>query len=303
MKITAVIPTKNRPNDLLLAVESVFNQSRLPDSLLIIDQSSTDKSFLIVNDFLDKNTSDIVHYIHDIRISGLVEAKSISVDIASGDIISFLEDDVILDPFYFFEIEKSFIKERNMLGCSGIIINMPFQSGFYQLVYKIFHLGIFSDPRSNFFGPNIRYDNELELCDVLSGGLSSWRKEVFSLVKFDTYNDLFMMEDIDFSTRVVATFGRRLFVNKNAKLRHFYSPVNREAIFPRHVKKISEYVIFYKKRKSVLNFFIFLWLIFGLFLDAIYKFLKYRNFKLITGYFTGLKKGINSRCFSIDKKI
>mgnify|MGYP000465487560 CR=1 FL=1 len=40
MIISAVIPTKNRPHDLLQAVRSILSQKRLPDQLIIIDQSN-----------------------------------------------------------------------------------------------------------------------------------------------------------------------------------------------------------------------------------------------------------------------
>ena len=40
MLITAVIPTRNRPDDLERAVLSICAQSRLPDALIIVDQSS-----------------------------------------------------------------------------------------------------------------------------------------------------------------------------------------------------------------------------------------------------------------------
>lgn len=37
--ITAVIPTRNRPVDLVKAVASVLSQTRLPDEFMIVDQS------------------------------------------------------------------------------------------------------------------------------------------------------------------------------------------------------------------------------------------------------------------------
>ena len=37
MKISAVIPTKNREIDLVKAVVSVYNQTKIPEELIIID--------------------------------------------------------------------------------------------------------------------------------------------------------------------------------------------------------------------------------------------------------------------------
>ena len=42
MRLTAVIPTRNRPVDLGKAVASVLTQTRLPDTLMIVDQSPGD---------------------------------------------------------------------------------------------------------------------------------------------------------------------------------------------------------------------------------------------------------------------
>ena len=108
--ITAVIPTRNRPKDLSNVINSLCTQSRLPDELIIVDQSVDDLSFRAVNNTLSK-FKQIKHiYIHDPMILSLLDAKRVAVNHASGDIVCFLEDDVVLDANYIQQIELGFTK-------------------------------------------------------------------------------------------------------------------------------------------------------------------------------------------------
>lgn len=73
--LTAVIPTINRPADLVQSVASVCNQIRCPDELIIVDQSSDYASKIAVENLLKTNKKINLIYIHDSRILGLVDAK------------------------------------------------------------------------------------------------------------------------------------------------------------------------------------------------------------------------------------
>ncbi len=44
LTVSVIIPTKNRPGDLALAVSTLFQQTILPIELIIIDQSRSDES-------------------------------------------------------------------------------------------------------------------------------------------------------------------------------------------------------------------------------------------------------------------
>src|SRR3972149_1254722 len=100
MLISAVIPSKNRPRDLANAVLSILTQSRPPDELLVIAQRPA------------------LGCVHDPRIAGLVAAKQVAVARARGDIVCFLEDDVVLETDYMLNIERGFVEGPALLGCS-----------------------------------------------------------------------------------------------------------------------------------------------------------------------------------------
>jgi glycosyltransferase involved in cell wall biosynthesis len=290
--LTVIIPTRNRPEDLLAAVQSICLQTRLPDELILVDQSFDDSSKIVVKNAIKNFEKVRLHYIHDSKILGLVDAKRVGVDYASGDIICFLEDDIVLEPYYIQQIELGFIKHPNMIGCSGIITNPPKVSFLYKFLFKIFHRGIFEDNRINMHGKYSGNNINLMQSNMLSGGASAWRREVFDNVEFDVANGFHMFEDIDFSTRVARHFGNRLFINPNARLAHYCSPINREVLDIRQRRKVRECFTYYKKRKDWPSAAIsFNWLLLGMLLEAMFQSFSCVTFKPIQGYLLGFRDG------------
>jgi glucosyl-dolichyl phosphate glucuronosyltransferase len=291
--ITAVIPTRNRPVDLANAVVSVIKQKKLPDEFLIIDQSPNNDSKDRVMELTKDHPELNLIYIHDTKIAGLVEAKFYATAMAKGDIVAFLEDDVILEPEYIEQIEKGFNDDPQMLGCSGIITNPLKQPPAYNFIFHLFHRGIFRDKRLEVYGEYSGWSHPLVRSDKISGGLSAWRREVFEAVKFDSSNGYFMLEDIDFSTRVAKKFGQRLYINPNARLEHHWSPVNRDGLAVKQQRKIIESFTFYKRRKSWAGATLSMtWLLVGLFFEAIFKSFLAKSAAPVSSYFKGISQGI-----------
>src|SRR5579872_6041870 len=112
-RISVIIPTKNRPHDLELTVQSLLRQTRWPDELILVDQSS-EKSFI-------KPIPIQLRHIHDPSIRGLTEARNAGMAIANGSIWLFLDDDVILEPTFIQELLAAY--SPDVTGVSGIITN------------------------------------------------------------------------------------------------------------------------------------------------------------------------------------
>lgn len=293
LTLSAVIPTRNRPDDLGKAVASVLSQTRPPDELIVIDQSPGSESEMLVRSMCSGTDRTRLIYVHDTGITGLVEAKRAATAVAAGDIVSFLEDDVILQADFMQEIEGGFLATPDMCGCSGVITNWPRSTGWYLAAHRVFFRGIFHDPRVGIFERALGGAEQLIPCDMLSGGLSAWRRHVFERVAFDTRNDLFMFEDIDFSTRVVRALGHCLYVNPKARLEHRWSEVNRDVHGTRQRRKLVEALTFYKKRRDWpgarrgLMMAMVWWL--G---DAILQAIRIRSSGPVRGYFRGVIDGM-----------
>jgi len=297
--ISVVIPTRNRATDLSNAIKSLCYQSRLPDELIVVDQSDDDLSIRIVKSLVAPLKKIKLIYIHDSNILGLVEAKHVAVKNASGQIIFFLEDDIALEAEYIEQIELGFIKQSNMIGCCGVITNPPKVGFLYKFLFKIFHRGIFKDKRIEVHGNFSGYNNNLIESNMLSGGVSAWRREVFDNVEFDVANEFHMFEDIDFSTRVARHYGNRLFINPNARLAHYCSPINRDVLDIRQRRKARECFTYYKKRNDWPSAAIsFYWLLLGMLLEAIFQSFSCFSLKPIQGYLLGLRDGYTKKIIS-----
>lgn len=297
--LTLIIPTKNRPNDLKKAIESLLLQTRLPDELIIVDQSDDYESKLIVDkNFLNYFNCNLI-YIHNRNIKGLVDAKHVGVEKSLGDIICFIEDDVVLEAEYLKQIELGFSKKSNMIGCSGVITNPPKIIFFYKFLFKIFHRGIFKDKRIDVHKKYNGYNNNFIMSNMLSGGVSAWRREVFENVKFDMVNGFHMLEDIDFSTRVAKHFGNCLYINPNVRLAHYSSQTNRDVLDIRQRRKVRECFTYYKKRKDWSSATIsFYWLLIGMLLEALFLSFSCVSLKPIHGYLLGLQDGYAKKIIS-----
>lgn len=290
--ITAVIPTLNRPIDLSKAVASILNQTVLPMALMIVDQSLDEQSRIEVEGLVCEYPDVNLQYIHDPSISGLVEAKRVAVSESKTEIVCFLEDDIVLENDFIEQILAGFTAEPGMLGCCGIVTNMPKQAFGHRFLFNMFHRGIYKDKRVDVFGKFGGRGHDLILSKMLSGGLSAWRREVLSVIPFDPTDGYFMLEDIDFSTRVENHFGPHLYINPNARLVHNCSPVNREAVESRHIRKIIEYINFYKHRQSWPKArFNLVWLLNGLFIESLAKSVMTVSVWPIKGFFLGIQGG------------
>ena len=291
--LAAVIPTRNRAGDLCVAVESLLRQTRPPDELIIVDQSPNDDSVTRVHALFDAATVTTLVYIHDTTVTGLVDAKRVGSSRATCDVVCFLEDDVVLEPEYMAAIAEAFDARPDMWGCSGVITNLPHTSPLYIALHRLFFTGIFRDPRVAISMNALRAPGPLVRCDVLSGGLSAWRREVFARIPFDTRNNFFMFEDMEFSTRVVRAFGPHLYVNARARLEHRGSPVNRDVHGVRQRRKLAEAITFYKKRRdwpgALSGLLLFMCWSFG---EAVQRAAANRSVGPLAGYARGVIDGL-----------
>ena len=283
--LSIVIPTKNRPSDLLVALLSIIPQMEPTDSLIIVDQSDEPFSNPIIE--AKKN----IYYHYSPFINGLVQAKHHSLSFAKNNVVVFLEDDIELSTNYLTNVRNVFQDQKLIAGCGTEIKSSS--SFLYRLLFNLSHLGPFYDPRvscvcssetSASFVPS-RY---------LSGGISFFRKEVFDRVKFDLSNNFFALEDIDFSTRVYAAFpNHKMGIYKHICLRHHRSPVNRANAFLIWSRKIREYIVFYKKQKfSLVTLLSFTWLLLCLFTHSFFASLVHFQFDPFRGFLDGFHKGL-----------
>ncbi|WNW29150.1 glycosyltransferase family 2 protein [Lactobacillus johnsonii] len=94
-KVTVVIPTYNRAQRILSAVESVLNQTYSNLEVLVVDDGSTDDTQQVINEY--KNKDGRISYIRQ-KNQGAPVARNNGIDHARGDYIAFNDSDDTWEP-------------------------------------------------------------------------------------------------------------------------------------------------------------------------------------------------------------
>jgi glycosyltransferase involved in cell wall biosynthesis len=92
VRISAVIPTHNRRERTVEAVESVLSQTLRPDEVIVVDDGSTDDTPSAVARFGDALT--LIRQEH----SGVSAARNRGIGASSGDWLAFLDSDDLWEP-------------------------------------------------------------------------------------------------------------------------------------------------------------------------------------------------------------
>lgn len=302
-KISIIIPTKDRPQDLVKCLESVLSQTLLPDEIVIVDASDTEKLDSSVIAELNKKIKTI--YLH--TAAGLTHQKNVGAKACSGDIIFVLDDDVILEKNFVKEIIKVFDNdsERKVAGVCGRIDNPKVKSRHGWLVNSL--LAIYSVLMRTIavvflltkagdgtfqvsgFANHPCISSEAKRTEALSGGLTAWRKEILAEFKFDeNLHGYCFMEDADFSYRV-----SRKYVNiytPYAKVIHCRSPAARNKSYQIEKMLIENYCYLFKKNlpQDLKHKLAFYWALIGLGLQRILLAITGRNIGILRGLIAGL---------------
>lgn len=292
MTFSVVIPTKNRPTELATVIDSLLTQTHLPDQIIIIDQSSPDKVIREKVITLANEKGVDFDYIHDVTITGLVQAKAASIQYNRCDYISFFDDDIVLKKNYFEVINFTLHKNPSIVGLNGKILNYPKVSLLKKIIFKSTHFGLFKDNRIlNQLKPSKRA-NLIKL-NVLSGGLSTWKRSVFDKVQFDVYNKLHAYEDQEFSIRVKKYISKEIYLATEAELYHNHSEVNRTSLVKKYRGDILEVFLIFKKNRDIKFARISLVvLIAGLLFNAIFLSFSLKKVEVLKNFFMGLLEGI-----------
>ncbi len=96
-KVSVVIPTCNRQDELIKSISTVLDQTYKGDiELIIVDDTKKSQKNMIDSKFLDKirnSKNRSLVYIHNPEKKGAPYARNIGIKEAKGEIIAFLDDD------------------------------------------------------------------------------------------------------------------------------------------------------------------------------------------------------------------
>ncbi len=279
MTFDVIIPTKNRQADIYRLLDSIYKSTVLPSTIIIVDQSTTSYDLTGFN-----NSISVVHH-YDPSISGASVARNVGIEYSKADCVYILDDDLVLDENFFEVINKYFKEFPDAMGICGRQKNSR-SSRLKVLAFSFFHIGEFKDERKKYNSGYIK--KGIYPVHMLSGGIVGYRRKVFEEYLFDDlYINGSLGEDADFSYRVAKKYP--IMFAADALALHNHSQIGRYDVTEDYACKIASYALFFRKNitKSFYNWFCYMLVIVGVWVDASSYSAKHRN---LLG-FKGILKG------------
>lgn len=289
--ISIVICTKDRLKEPLNCVNSIINQTHLPNSIIIVDGNDSNDLKNELTKVLEHIDINYIHIGQKIK-SGLTGARNLSILHAKDDYILFLDDDVILDNNYIkFILEVYSSNGSEVGGVQGLITNAEpnrLRTIFTSLFLlkrnpagKVLRSGIANYP----------YVNEMIQVDWLSGSNMCYRKKILAEYKFDeALKGYGALEDVDFSYRVSKKY--KLYIIPKAKLIHEHTHTGRISIMDSNYMSIVNHFYFFKKncKTNLIDYLFFFWSHIGIFMTYFVYLVINKDIKQIyaaIGFFKG----------------
>lgn len=293
MRVSVVIVTKNRVESLKECIKCLLNQTVLPYELIIVDGSDNDATREYVNGLIEGNMRFSLHLCKQDR-GGTATARNIGAGIAKGDIILFVDDDVLLYPDYIEKLIRSFNDDIICVG--GNLVLPQEESRLRKAAYKIFGIIFLRDSfkpgKATIAGHHSALPNYMSYVDWLGGSQFACRREVFNNFRFDEnlerYSNYAYYEDFDF-TYTLSKVGKIL-LNPELKSVHMRSPVRPDPFHTEFVKILNHY---YLVKKHGFNKIAFYWSTFGLLLAYTIRLIlkpSKKNYMALSGLIAGVKK-------------
>lgn len=290
-KISGIIPTKDRVDEICRCMHSILKQTLLPHEIIIVDSSKGTYLHSVLKRNFPSSVSKI-KYIHS-EVSNNA-ARNIGVRHCSGDIVFFFDDDVVLDSDYIKEVVDVFLNDDDCKigGVMGNIVNTKRDiNSLGNKLLRLFFLAHFGNGRylPSGFPTWIHGEKEVMKTEFLPLTSPAYRRAVFSEFVFDEklgkLSGYCYLDDVDFCYRVSRRYT--LMYTPSAKLEHHLSKTTRVGIAMKKRQWVLNYFYLFKKNmpKRFTNVFAFCFSIFGLIIMTWLE----KDLKAIIGLFQGIK--------------
>jgi GT2 family glycosyltransferase len=222
--VTAIIATRHRPDPLRRCLASLTQQSRTPDSVIIVDASDDSRTKAVIE--------ECTNQIRGLRwvkspYASAARQRNLGADTAETDVVLFLDDDVVLDPHFVAEIMTVFESELQPppAGVSGTITNQVYSDpkGLNRLLlglctgrFRGSYAGRVVGPAVNFLPQDC--PDMLQEVEWLPSTCTAYERQVFLNERFGEFEGYSFAEDVHLSLRVAQNY--RLVNTSKARVFH-----------------------------------------------------------------------------------
>jgi glycosyltransferase involved in cell wall biosynthesis len=264
MKISICIPTYNRPEQVQALLANLLEQRDVPDEVVLVDASAGQATQAVADAF----KVQIPSLVYERYAKGLTLQRNRAIELATGDIVVFLDDDVLLDTEFVYEARKTFEKDHDgkIAGLTGIQLNQKARKPGVGWTLKRCTGIIETDQPGRLLACGettpLPCPRKGELCrvDYLPGCLNAWRKAVFNDFRYSLFfRGYGLGEDKYFSGCVSHKY--QLFISGDLKANHFHVPGNRPDPFQWGYYNVFNHCFIMREcsrgRMKALRFFLF----------------------------------------------
>lgn len=236
--ISVVIPTLNRPNHLKEALQSILRQTKLPNEIIIVDQSDDSKTQTLIKKelqfFLKKGIT--LKYLWE-ETKSITHARNVGTRAATGNTVLFLDDDMTADRNYVSEILKVFHDNPSAIGVQGYLFPPSYWEGASTKAILSNNL------RRAFLLTHWERNTQKVLLSgdiavaypltktiktmIIYPAASTFKREMLQEIPLDENLKGYSWQDEFFTLRLSQSYPHSLFVAPFARLSHNYAPFGR----------------------------------------------------------------------------
>lgn len=293
-----VICTLNNVVGLEKCITSITQQTLKPNEVIIVHgDKDGEMEESITNKIQPILQSNLITLKYIITIRSLVLQRNIGIDNAVGDVIVFLDDDVILEKDYFFHLLEVYQSKwsEDLGGVQGTIIEAMSGNSWspIEVIKKtILYANITGSGRLLASGNPSFCGNpqKIKKIDIFNGCMMSFRRDLLLKNRFDTnFKEFWMCDDIELSYRISRKY--HLYQTPLARLHHISSTPSYEG--HRKMVRMLVYNRLYMFRlyfsDAKINWILFFWSNIGEFFLRILNCIRISNIGALIGFLEGWK--------------
>lgn len=208
--ISIIVPVYNTAPYLRSCIESILSQTLCDWELILVDDSSTDGSELICDEYAAKE--DKIRVIHQSN-GGPAKARNQGLKQATGDIIAFVDSDDLLHERYLEILANEMCDSKaDVVMCPYVLLSEEDRTRFDT---SQLHRSLSLDYKPKVFGGREAIEQMLYQHDVHSAPFKLYRRQVLKETPFPeqfvAYEDLYAMLDIFAKSKKVSVVNLPLY--------------------------------------------------------------------------------------------
>ncbi|MBE9212595.1 glycosyltransferase family 2 protein [Plectonema cf. radiosum LEGE 06105] len=199
VSISVIIPVHNGGDSFRLCLSSLKESTIYPDEIIVVSDADTDGSWLVAEEFGAKVIRMAVN-------AGPAKARNLGASVATGDILYFVDADVVISQDAISQVKKAFENESDLAALIGSYDDEPGASNFLSQYKNLFH----------------HYTHQIASQEAFTfwGACGAIRREIFlSLSGFNESYRRPSIEDIELGYRI-RRGGYKIKLVKDLQVKH-----------------------------------------------------------------------------------